>query len=87
MTTNNSIPTYTNGLTISLQDMLRTPGFYEVTKPSWWLLNLFFRVEVEADGTVHQLTPTWKRDGVLARDGWDPTTYALRRIPDDEVQQ
>lgn len=54
---------------MTLEDMLKTPGFYAVSAPG---SPYYTVVEVEPDGTVHQLTPSGARDGVLPADGWAP---------------
>ena len=54
---------------MTVDEMLKAPGFYAVSAPGSPYHTV---VEVEPDGTVHQLTPDGTRDGVLARDGWAP---------------
>jgi hypothetical protein len=52
-----------------LKLMVTRPGIYVIGTPQ---SRFYFRVEVDADGVVYQLTPDLKRDGVLAEDGWSP---------------
>jgi len=55
--------------------MLKTPGLYIVS--TLGSLHMGY-VEVEANGTCHQLAPdTLARDGVLRPDGWHPQTVVL----------
>lgn len=55
-----------------IKDMLEEPGIYAITVPG---AAGFSRVEVTWDGTVYQLTPEGKRDGVLSRTGWHPHAF------------
>lgn len=65
---------------ISLDEMLATPGFYDVTSLEMHACGRYLQVEVDASGVCHQLTPTGQRDGVLARDGWGPTVFVIGRV-------
>lgn len=49
---------------------LAAPGLHVVVGCAWAIV-----VEIEADGTCHQLKPrTLERDGILSRDGWTAAT-------------
>lgn len=50
-----------------IKTMLAVPGRYMVFSAS---MRGYTYVEVEADGTCHQLTSDYVRDGVLSPDGW-----------------
>ncbi len=57
-----------------IRAMLTKRGFYVIGDTS--VPGSYCLVEVEEDGTVHQLTPEGKRDGVLSKDGWHDTATA-----------
>ncbi|MGJ7500120.1 hypothetical protein ACSFBF_07145 [Variovorax sp. ZT5P49] len=65
---------------MTIDEMIARPGFYEVTSPAMSAMGGYTVVEVEADGTVHQLTPAGARDGVLSREGWSPDVIVLRQV-------
>jgi hypothetical protein len=50
--------------------MITMPGRYAVSNSRFARHGRYVLVEVEADGTVHQLTPKGVRDGVLVPDAW-----------------
>lgn len=63
-----------------IRDMIKVPGHYEVTSVPMHLRGEYFVVEVEADGTVHQMNPAGERDGVLRPDYWPPSSIVLRKV-------
>lgn len=58
----------------AVRKMIGTPGFYAVSHDGFTRVAVI--VEVEPDGTVHQLTkrPEFKRDGVLVATKWHGAT-------------
>lgn len=44
----------------------------------------FVAIEVEANGTVHQLNPKGKRDGILSPDRWGPAACIFVATPDGQ---
>ena len=65
---------------MTIDEMVSRPGFYEVSSLGLLAKGQYFVVEVEANGTVHQLTPEGQRDGVLVREGWAPQAIVLRQV-------
>lgn len=59
-------------VSLTVQAMLARAGFYLVSGDGF--TNSYYVVEVEPDGTCHQLSRSLQRDGVLAADGWPPQT-------------
>lgn len=61
--------------------MLATPGRHCVTTNELWPEDqhhgVYSVVEVEADGTCHQLNPKGERDGVLSPEGWRMNTRVI----------
>lgn len=53
------------------------PGFYTVRSEHSFE---YFNMEVEANGTAHQLTPAFDRDGVLRPDGWGESAIIFEPI-------
>jgi hypothetical protein len=64
---------------MTIEEMIKAPGKYEVTTPAMKVLGLSVMVEVCDDGAVHQLNKQGERDGLLARDGWNADCIAERR--------
>jgi hypothetical protein len=50
--------------------MLSKPGRYAVSNAGFRSHGRYVLVEVDDDGTCHQLNPRGERDGILGRDGW-----------------
>jgi hypothetical protein len=67
-------------MNLSVAQMLETPGFYQVSTPAMLLMGRYSVVEVEPDGTCHQLKPDGTRDGVLPADGWYPGVIVVRKV-------
>lgn len=66
---------------ITLDEMLSTAGFYEVSTHATAAL-AYVLIEIAPDGTVYQLNRRGIRNGVLARDGWSPETVVVARVDD-----
>ena len=64
-------------MSISIEEMIKSPGFYQMAaNPEG---TAYYVVEVDQDGTVYQLTPAGNRDGVLAPDGWPPAARVIQK--------
>ena len=58
----------------SIRQMLTKPGIYVLADTA--MPKAYALAEVDAEGTVHQLTPQGQRDGILVADGWKATAVA-----------
>lgn len=61
----------------AIKKMLQEPGIYAVGSSA--NTSIYFLVEVEANGTAHQLTPLGKRDGILSPNRWKEDAVVLQR--------
>lgn len=63
---------------LTIEKMWETPGFYAVSRDFDRLSVPANIVEMESDGTCHQIKPsTMQRDGALSYAGWDKDAKAL----------
>lgn len=63
---------------MTIDEMLASPGLYEVANDFMRERGLSVLVQVDPDGRAHQINDEGMRDGVLSRDGWTPDATALR---------
>ncbi|SCK49427.1 hypothetical protein VAR608DRAFT_4923 [Variovorax sp. HW608] len=66
---------------MTIDDMLAVPGFYAMSTLSRAAV-VYTTVEVDADGTVYQLTRAGRRDRVLHPETWVADAIVLGRIDD-----
>lgn len=57
----------------AVRAMLKRAGFYLISSDGF--IKTYSVVEVEPDGTCHQLTPALQRDGVLRATRWAPGVH------------
>lgn len=77
---------------IRIDDLLTRPGVYEVLSrfvhlPDGGRGAETFQIEVEADGTCHQLTLHGVRDGVLSREGWPVDRLHARPLIEGSLEE
>lgn len=61
----------------AIKAMKQVPGLHKVSSETAWEHGIYIKVEVEEDGTVHQLNDEGKRDGILDDDGWLPNAIEV----------